>query len=101
MNAKQWGQIVSKAWADEQFKQRLLADPAEVLKEKSVTVPAGMTVNVVENTNVVCNLTLPLKPSEAAELTEDELESIAGGRTLDITTQGEPGITTQGEPGRR
>ena len=84
MNAKQWAQIVSKAWDDEQFKHRLLADPAKVLKENGITVPVGMTVNVLENTDVVCNLTLPLKPSQATELTEDELESIAGGRTLDI-----------------
>ena len=79
MDAKEWGRIVSKAWADEQFKQRLLADPVAVLKENGVAVPAGITVNVIENTATVYNLTLPGKPS-AAELTDDELESIAGGR---------------------
>ena len=42
-------------------------------------MPAGITVNVIENTATVYNLTLPGKPS-AAELTDDELESIAGGR---------------------
>ena len=33
MSDKQWSQIVAKAWADANFKQRLLADPAAVLKE--------------------------------------------------------------------
>lgn len=82
MDSKQkWTDIVTKAWADEQFKQRLLADPASVLKENGVTVPAGLTVNVIENTDVVYNLILPLKPRQATELTEDELENIAAGRT--------------------
>ena len=80
MNAeplKQWSQIVAKAWADDQFKQRLLADPAAVLNELGVMVPAGVTVKVVENTDTVCNLVLPGKPK--GELTDAELQSVAGG----------------------
>ena len=67
MDAKVWGRIVSKAWADEQFKRRLLADPVVVLRENGVPVPAGITVNVIENTDTVCNLTLPLKPDETTD----------------------------------
>lgn len=32
-----YGKIVAKAWTDEAFKQRLLSDPAAVLKEEGVT----------------------------------------------------------------
>jgi hypothetical protein len=84
MDAKEWGRVVSKAWADEQFKQRLLADPVVVLRENGIPVPAGITVNVIENTDTVCNLTLPLKPDKA--LTDDELDSIAGGRAIPCHT---------------
>jgi hypothetical protein len=31
---KAWGQIVARAWQDEAFKRRLLADPAAVLREQ-------------------------------------------------------------------
>src|SRR5262245_49659796 len=46
---KQWSQIVAKAWADESFKRRLLADPAAVLLEQGTAVPAGVQVRVVED----------------------------------------------------
>ena len=80
MNAEQvklWSQIVARAWADDKFKQRRLADPGAVLKENGVAVPGGWTVKVVENTDTVCNLVLPGKPK--GELTDAELQSVAGG----------------------
>jgi hypothetical protein len=47
---KQWGQIVTKAWADEGFKRRLLANPAAVLKEYGLPVPPGAQIRIHENT---------------------------------------------------
>jgi hypothetical protein len=73
-----WGELVSKAWSDAALKKRLLADPAAVLKEHGLIVPAGITVKVVENTDKVVHLTLPTAPS-AAELSEQELQAVAGG----------------------
>jgi hypothetical protein len=74
----EWSQLVAKAWDDPAFKQRLLADPAAVLKENGLKVPAGVQVKVVENTDKVVHLTLPAKPSPA-ELSEEELHRAAGG----------------------
>lgn len=45
---KQWMKIVAKSWADEDFKARLLSDPAAVLSEEGISVPAGTTIKVVE-----------------------------------------------------
>ncbi len=81
--SKQWSLIVAKAWADDQFKKKLLANPATVLRENGVNLPAGITVNVVESTDKVLNLTLPAKPS--GELAEEDLERVAGGRAYCIT----------------
>ena len=84
MDSKQkWTDIVTKAWADEQFKQRLLADPASELKEYDVGVPAGMTVKIVENTDKVHYLTLPCQSSEV-DLSDEQLEKVAGGVNLAI-----------------
>jgi hypothetical protein len=73
-----WGELVSKAWSDAALKKRLLADPAAVLKEHGLIVPKGITVKVVENTDKVIHLTLP-QPPTAAELSEEELQQVAGG----------------------
>ena len=78
----QWGQIVGRAWADDAFKQRLLADPAAVLHEYDVALPAGRRVEVLEapewvpeSTPEVLYLVLPARPSDE-DLAEEELCSV-------------------------
>ena len=44
---KKWAVCVAKAWADEDYKQRLLTDTAAVLKEEGVDTHEGMSVRVV------------------------------------------------------
>jgi len=58
-----WARIVAQAWADENFKARLLADPAAVLSEAGLNVPAGVGLQVLENTANVVHLVLPPPPS--------------------------------------
>lgn len=74
----QWGQIVAKAWQDNIFKRRLLAEPAAVFKEFGLEVPPGAQLRILENTDKVVHLTLPAKPLEA-EISDDELDAVAGG----------------------
>lgn len=78
----QWGQIVGRAWADDDFKQRLLHNPAGVLKEYDLPPPDGFRIEVFEdptqvpeNNDGVMHLVLPGKPS-AAFLSEDDLCSV-------------------------
>ena len=75
----QINKILTKCWADANFKQQLLADPAAVLKAEGVEIPAGYTVRVLENTDKVINYVLPPNPN--AELSDSELESVAGGKS--------------------
>ena len=73
---RKYGQIVAKAWNDEAFKQRLLAEPNVVLKEEGLDLPPGVEFRIVENSpNVVY---LPLPPTPAAILQVPE----AGVKTL-------------------
>jgi hypothetical protein len=74
---KQWSQVVAKAWTDASFKQKLLAEPLAALKQQGINVPRGLQVKVVENTDQVLHLTLPAKPSD--EMSEEDLEKVAGG----------------------
>jgi hypothetical protein len=86
--------ILAKCWTDASFKQQLLADPAAALKAEGVEIPAGYTVRVLENTDKVINYVLPPNPN--SELSDSELESVAGGKMTDTGTY-IPGTGSAGE----
>jgi len=71
---KAYGKVVAKAWADANFKAKLLADPKTVLKENGVEIPDDVEFRIVENTDKVVHLILP-----ARQLSEEDLEHVAGG----------------------
>ena len=73
------GKVIAKAWADEAFKARLLADPAAVLAAEGVQTPPGVELKVVENTAGVFNLVLPVRPTE---LSDSDLDQVAGGAEI-------------------
>jgi len=74
--SKQYQQLIAKCWADEAFKQRLLANPAETLKNEGLEVPEGVQVQVVEDTPQVINLVIPARPTD---LSDEDLGGVAGG----------------------
>ena len=88
-NEPEFGKIIAKAWRDPAFKAELIANPAAALKAEGIDVPAGMTVTVVENTDKQFHLVLP-PPRSTDELSEDDLETVAGG----ITRDGKGGLIT-------
>jgi len=61
---KCWSKIVAKAWADEEFKKRLLSDPAGVLKEEGMNIPADLTFKAFENNDKVVHLVIPGMPKD-------------------------------------
>lgn len=71
--------VVSSCLKDPALKAKLLANPAAVLAEHGVKIPAGMTVKVHENSASVFHLVLPNTASAAGHLSDDELAAAAGG----------------------
>jgi hypothetical protein len=69
--------VISQAWADPEFKTRLLDEPAAVFAEHGLEAPGGVELRAVANTPRVVYLTLPAQPSE--ELSDEALEGVAGG----------------------
>ncbi|PWK04966.1 NHLP leader peptide family RiPP precursor [Tumebacillus permanentifrigoris] len=57
---KNYDEVVAKAWSDPSFKERLKQDPHSVLAEHGIEVPKGTQVTVVEDTDAVQHLILPL-----------------------------------------
>ncbi len=75
---KTYGSIVAKAWEDEAFKQRLLADPKAALQAEGLRFPEDAEVRVLETNDRLYHLPPSPKP---ARLSAEELSGIAGGRT--------------------
>src|SRR4051794_39655531 len=56
-----WSQIVAKSWCDEEFMQRLLAEPRAVLAEHDLDVPSYMDVEVIVGDEVKVNGTSDIR----------------------------------------
>ena len=74
--SNQYQQLIAKCWADEDFKQRLLNNPAETLKAEGMELPEGVRVQVVENTSQDFTLVIPARPTD---LSDEELGGAHGG----------------------
>ena len=74
---KKWAVCVAKAWADDDYKKRLISDSATVLKEEGIDVPEGMEIKVVENTQALFYMVLPAAPDAADGVIEDVEERLA------------------------
>ena len=82
---KKWSHVVAQVWADEKLKSRLLDNPAAVLRENGIEVPAGVEIRVVENTDIVHYLVLPPKPLDSAsELTPEQIDAVVGGELIEL-----------------
>ncbi len=62
--SKKMAKVIARAWSDESFKKRFISNPREVLEEYNIPVPAGVDVKIVEQTDKVMYIVLPLKPGD-------------------------------------
>ena len=79
--------VFLQAWEDADFKQQLIANPVEVIERvtgERIQLPEGKTLIVkdqTDDTNIYINI--PAEPKmEDFELSESQLETIAGGGDL-------------------
>lgn len=72
--------IAEKAWKDDAFHKEVLANPNQAY-EKYIgqALPPGVTIKVVEDTPTTVHFVIPAKPAAANELSDSELEGVAGG----------------------
>jgi len=73
--------LIRKSIEDESFRGRLLADPkATIEQELGRKLPEDLEVRVLEETQETVYLVLPPKRAPG-ELSDAELDSVAGGKT--------------------
>jgi len=79
---KEYAKVIAKAWTDDEFKKRLLADSTAVLKENGIEIPEGMTVKFIEQEEPKENeILVPLRPrpAETGDLSDEDLHEVAAG----------------------
>lgn len=76
--------IIAKAWKNEAYKQELLNNSKAVIEQEfGLQLADDINVQVVEEDADSLYLVLPMQPdSSTEELSEDQLEAVAGGRGI-------------------
>ena len=79
--------IYAKAWEDKSFKQELIENPIETLNKftgKIAKFPKNKRLVVVDQKDAnSIYLNIPAKPNyESVDLTDEQLEAVAGGEIL-------------------
>jgi hypothetical protein len=60
--ATAWSRLIAESWRDDSLSARLRTEPAAVLQELGIEIPAGRSLRVHQNTDDVINLVIPTKP---------------------------------------
>lgn len=100
---KGYTKVLTSAWSDESFASRLQSDPTAVLDESGLSLPADTQVSIVTEiagsgdlddqfkmweegiSSGSVTLYVPSAPQiETGELSEAELESVAGGTEVSL-----------------
>jgi hypothetical protein len=79
---RQWSKLAERACKDSELKQRLFSDPASLLREAGIEVPAGAAVRVTEehgSLNCVIESGKAAGAAAGGELAEADLANVAGG----------------------
>jgi hypothetical protein len=75
--------LIEECWKDPEFKAEVLADPKAKLEEFLGTkLPENFKVIIHQDDASTLHLAVPPAPAAAAELSDEDLEKIAGGTEL-------------------
>ena len=71
---RRYAKFVAKTWADEEFRQNVMSDPAAALRQFGFNIPEGKEVKIIEeDPEKIIHFVLPKKP---ADLLPGDLEEI-------------------------
>ena len=72
--------IVQRAWKDDAFRDEFVADPkATIEKYSGQKLPAELKIVALAEDDKTIHFVIPPKPANADELSDEDLEKVAGG----------------------
>jgi hypothetical protein len=94
-------QVIKKAWKDPAYRDELVKDPKACIEkemqqfQEGAKLPDDIHIKVVEESSNTLYMVLPQNPADVAdrELSDDELDDVAGG-TITVIAVG--GLTVVG-----
>ena len=77
------GAIRERSITDTEFRQELIANPEGTLESIGISLSDCSSVNIIDGQSNELNIVLPpaANSDEAGELSEEDLENVAGGRS--------------------
>jgi hypothetical protein len=84
-----WDKIVEQAQKNPKYYDLLMSDPRLLMeKQLGMSIPANVNIKVVEETPDTYYIVLPHTTREGAELSDSDLEKVAGGKGSPIDAIG-------------
>jgi hypothetical protein len=78
--------LIEKCWKDPEFKKQVISDPKGMLERHTgQKLPTQIKIFIHEEDANTLHFSIPTAPSNLSELSDDELEKVAGGTDVIVT----------------